>query len=90
MQAMLTTPFKRIFSEEASRWISRDFSFKEMELAVMEANSDTAPGPDGFHYFFYQKCWDIVKSDLWGAVKYISNGGQPCLRNQPYLHLSNP
>lgn len=39
----------------------------------MEANSDTAPGPDGFHYFFYQ--WDIVKSDLWGAVKYISNGG---------------
>lgn len=41
----------------------------------MEANSDTAPGPDGFHYFFYQKCSYIVKSDLCGAVKYISNGG---------------
>ena len=40
----------------------------------MEANSDTAPGPDGFHYYFDQKCWDIVKSDLWEAVKNFSNG----------------
>lgn len=42
--------------------LERRFSKEEVRKVVHEMKGDT--GPDGFSISFFQKCWDIIKSDL--------------------------
>ncbi|XP_058761813.1 uncharacterized protein LOC131635226 [Vicia villosa] len=41
---------------------------EEVYEAVMSLDNESAPGPDGFSGFFYQKYWSIIKEDVFGAV----------------------
>lgn len=43
-------------------------SSKKIHNVVMNLKTGSAPGPDGFGAIFYQKYWNIVKSDVIGAV----------------------
>lgn len=38
---------------------------KEILETIMEMELDKAPSLDGFTSYFYQKCWNTIKEDLW-------------------------
>lgn len=40
------------------------FSEEEVVAALSSMKGDKAPGPDGFTMAFFQKCWEVVKSDI--------------------------
>jgi hypothetical protein len=50
--------------EEHNITLEADFSKKEVKEAVFGSYAEGAPGPDGFHFLFYQKFWELVKLDL--------------------------
>ena len=41
------------------------FDLEEIKEAVFGSYSDGAPGPDGIPFFFYQKYWEVIKTDLY-------------------------
>lgn len=55
-------------SEEDKEWLERPFSFEEMEAIFNSFGGDKAPGPDAFNLYFFQKCRNTVKEDVWNAV----------------------
>ena len=44
--------------------IERKFEKDEILLALQSSNGDKAPGPNGFTMAFFQKCWQVVESDV--------------------------
>jgi hypothetical protein len=40
------------------------FLSKRSKKAVFDSYSDRAPGPDGISFMFYQKFWELVKTDI--------------------------
>lgn len=46
-------------------------SSEEIKNAVFSMNRDSAPRPDGFGAFFFQKFWDIVEKDVCNAVMQV-------------------
>ena len=40
------------------------FTEEEIHSALLEMNSDKAPGLDGFRVAFWQTCWDFVKEEI--------------------------
>jgi hypothetical protein len=49
---------------EESIWLERAFEEKEVWDVIRDLNRDKAPSPDGFIMAFFQKCWDILKTDI--------------------------
>jgi hypothetical protein len=49
---------------EESIWLERAFEEKEVWDVIKDWKGDKAPGPDGFTMAFFQKCWDILKTDI--------------------------
>nr|XP_027118574.1 uncharacterized protein LOC113735787 [Coffea arabica] len=45
---------------------------EEIRQAVFSMDANSAPGPDGFGVGFYQKCWEVIKDDLWRDFRTIS------------------
>ena len=58
--------------------LEREFDREEIIAALREAESDEAPGPDGFTIAFFQKCWCMI-GELWLFLQtFIANAS---LRN---------
>jgi hypothetical protein len=51
-------------SAEENVILTADFSNKEVLQAISQMKPNKALGPDGFPAEFYQKFWNILKSDL--------------------------
>jgi hypothetical protein len=49
---------------EESIWLERAFEEKEVWDVIRDLNGDKAPSPDDFTMAFFQKCWDILKTDI--------------------------
>jgi hypothetical protein len=49
---------------EESIWLERAFEEKEVWDVIKDWKGDKAPGPDGSTMAFFQKCWDILKTDI--------------------------
>lgn len=52
---------KGSLTEEDKRMLEMPFTMTEIEKAVKEMKSNTAPGPDGFHIGFYKHFWEETK-----------------------------
>ncbi|XP_049406273.1 uncharacterized protein LOC125869919 [Solanum stenotomum] len=52
-----------------------EVSREEIFQAITEMPKDKAPGVDGYPIEFYTKNWDIVKEDLFKAIKKFFNTG---------------
>lgn len=37
---------------------------------------DKAPGSDGFPAAFFQTCWDVIKFDVWAAIRNFFRSGR--------------
>ncbi|XP_057790955.1 uncharacterized protein LOC131008071 [Salvia miltiorrhiza] len=46
---------------------------EEIKAAVFELGGDSAAGPDGFTWVFFQHCWEIIKADICLAVRTFFN-----------------
>ncbi|PKU75120.1 Putative ribonuclease H protein [Dendrobium catenatum] len=44
-------------------------TLEEVKNVVFAGHSDSAPGPDGFNFDFYKKCWHIIGNDVFRAVQ---------------------
>ncbi|XP_060200359.1 uncharacterized protein LOC132628609 [Lycium barbarum] len=49
-------------------------TMEEVKRALFELNGDSACGPDGFSGIFYQKCWEVIKVDVYSVVKAFFEG----------------
>lgn len=55
--------FECITNDER-RMLEKPFSKDEVWKVISGMKGGKAPGPNGFSISFFQKCWDIIKSDL--------------------------
>ncbi|XP_058751102.1 uncharacterized protein LOC131624142 [Vicia villosa] len=60
-----------LINDNTNAMLTLDPSEEEIYHAVMNLNSDSAPGPDGFGPLFFQKYWSIIKCDVIGAVNHF-------------------
>ncbi|XP_059310107.1 uncharacterized protein LOC132061280 [Lycium ferocissimum] len=49
-------------------------TMEEVKKAVFELSGDSACGPDGFSGIFYQRCWEVIKVDVFNVVKAFFEG----------------
>lgn len=54
---------RRVTLEENESLVA-PFSELEIKEAIFGCYPEGAPGPDGLSFLFYQKFWDIIKSDI--------------------------
>ncbi|KAL2935618.1 hypothetical protein RDABS01_018736 [Bienertia sinuspersici] len=59
-----------LVSEEMNNSLLVEPTEVEIKEALFQMHPNKAPGPDGMHALFYQKCWNIVKGDV---VKFIGD-----------------
>jgi hypothetical protein len=59
----ITSFYKNLFGSEPGQWVSdednafliKPFSDEEIEFAIKDMKTNTAPGPDGFPVAFYKE-----------------------------------
>ncbi|KAF3782863.1 Transposon TX1 uncharacterized protein [Nymphaea thermarum] len=65
-----------IVSREENLQLLAPISDSEIKHAVFSSKADSAPGPDGFPAFFYQRYWHIVGEDITKAIKGFFQTGR--------------
>ncbi|CAL1356637.1 unnamed protein product [Linum trigynum] len=77
----ITATFPPITS---SRWeqMERSPTFEEIHGIIKEMNGLKAPGKDGFHALFFQRCWKLVGQDFFKSI-------QECFRNPESIRTHN-
>ncbi|XP_058776647.1 uncharacterized protein LOC131650967 [Vicia villosa] len=71
----IITDRKQIAEHVQNTNLTRLPSMEEVFAAVSSLNNESAPGPDGFSGFFYQKYWSIIKDDVLGVVLHFFKEG---------------
>ena len=64
-------------SNEENEILTASFTEKEVHEAIMQMEKNKAPGPDGFPAEFYQKCWAVIKDDLFAMFRDFQKGELP-------------
>ena len=67
-------------SAEENNILTSTFTEKEVFEAIAQMEHNKAPGPDGFPAEFYQKFWDVIKSDLMAMFQELKNGDLPLFK----------
>ncbi|XP_060190609.1 uncharacterized protein LOC132619859 [Lycium barbarum] len=65
---------QELISGEDNKLLAEQPTMEEVKKAVFELNGDSACGPDGFSGIYYQKCWEVVKDDVYCVVKAFFEG----------------
>nr|GEV72794.1 putative RNA-directed DNA polymerase, eukaryota, reverse transcriptase zinc-binding domain protein [Tanacetum cinerariifolium] len=55
--------------------LESDVSNEEIKRAVWDCGIDKSPGPDVFTFGFYRRFWNLIKNDVYDAVKYFFTCG---------------
>ncbi|XP_060177940.1 uncharacterized protein LOC132607880 [Lycium barbarum] len=63
-----------LITEEDNRLLAEQPTMEEVQKAVFQLNGDSTCGPDGFSGIFYQKCWEVIKADVFSVVKAFFEG----------------
>lgn len=58
--------------------LTGEFTLEELKTTVFSMHPNKAPGLDGYIPIFYQKNWNMIKTDL---LRFLNN----CLKNPNYL-----
>jgi hypothetical protein len=62
--------------EDDRIWMEREFEEDEIWAVIQNFKGDKAPGPDGFTMAFFQKCWEILKTDIIAVLKEFQTSGK--------------
>ena len=60
----VTAAIPTIVTEEMNMELSRNFTREEIVTALKQIHPKKSPGPDGMSAIFFQKYWDIVRSNV--------------------------
>lgn len=71
----------QLVTSEDNANLLRPVTLEEVKEAVFLLNGDSCPGPDGFTWKFFQKCWSIIFTDLMSAVEDFFFAGVPVPRS---------
>ncbi|XP_060182430.1 uncharacterized protein LOC132612110 [Lycium barbarum] len=63
-----------LIREEDNILLAEQPTMEEVQKVVFELNGDSTCGPDGFSGIFYQKCWEVIKADVFSVVKAFFEG----------------
>ena len=74
-QSRMLEVIPKIINKEDNKALNKPITLEEVRKVVFDLNPDKSPGPDGFQAFFYQKCWDIIGTELWEAIEASRRGG---------------
>ncbi|XP_042953504.1 uncharacterized protein LOC122290052 [Carya illinoinensis] len=75
-------------SNEMRTKLERNFTAKEVEVALKQMSPFKSPGPDGYNAGFYQEHWKTVGQDVSSAVmEFLSSGIMPWSLNHTHLVL---
>ncbi|XP_019155176.1 PREDICTED: uncharacterized protein LOC109152048 [Ipomoea nil] len=58
-----------LVTEEDNELLTAMPEVEEVKAVVMQMNSTSAAGPDGFSGAFYKACWDIIQDDVVSMVR---------------------
>ncbi|XP_060170609.1 uncharacterized protein LOC132601546 [Lycium barbarum] len=58
-----------LIREEDNIILAEQPTMEEVQKVVFELNGDSTCGPDEFSSIFYQKCWEVIKADVFSVVK---------------------
>ncbi|XP_042944668.1 uncharacterized protein LOC122278556 [Carya illinoinensis] len=68
--------------------LERNFTAKEVDVALKQMSPFKSPGPDGYSVGFYQEHWKIVGQDVSSAVmEFLNSGVMPWSLNHTHLVL---
>ena len=76
----------RVVTPAMNQTLLQPYSPDEIKQALFQMHPSKSPGPDGMSPFFFQKYWNIVRSDIIEAVFSILNLGH-FLRKMNYTHI---
>lgn len=65
----ITRHIPSLVTQEHNIMLKRKIEHMEVEEAVFQMEKGKAPGLDGFTIDFFQRCWDLVKQELWEVVE---------------------
>ena len=63
-----------LLTPEESEGLEKPFTEEVIKQAVFDSYASCAPGPDGFSFLFYQKFWDLIKTDFMSLVRDFESG----------------
>nr|GEY84659.1 RNA-directed DNA polymerase, eukaryota [Tanacetum cinerariifolium] len=69
--ATIQMEFPKKLLDEKIREIECDVTNDEIKRAVWDCGTDKAPRPDGFTFGFFRRFWDLIKCDVFYAVRYF-------------------
>ncbi|GKU91868.1 hypothetical protein SLEP1_g5682 [Rubroshorea leprosula] len=67
--------FNQIF-ESQNQMLTAQFSKEEIKAAIWDCDSSKEPGPDGFHFNFIKKNWEIIKREVIDFIKEFHDKGR--------------
>jgi len=65
-----------LITEAQNKALEEKTKHKDILKEMLEKELDKASGPDGFTAIFYQKCWVVIKGDLWRMVNCMNWKGK--------------
>nr|GEY85284.1 hypothetical protein [Tanacetum cinerariifolium] len=72
--ATIQMEFPKKLLDEEIREIKCDVTNDEIKRAVWDCGTYKAPGPNGFTFGFFRRFWDLIKCDVFDAVRQILDG----------------
>ncbi|GKE61391.1 hypothetical protein Tco_1511758 [Tanacetum coccineum] len=63
--------FSKILSAEQKRDLEETFFREEIKKAVLDCGNEKSPSPDGFTFDFFKKYWELIETDLVGAINHF-------------------
>jgi hypothetical protein len=80
--------FETRISDEANISLCKTFTDKEISDALFQIGPLKALRPNGFPARFFQRDWDIMKSNIiWGVQKFFETGDMPAIVNETTIVL---
>ncbi|XP_028088670.1 uncharacterized protein LOC114289202 [Camellia sinensis] len=80
--------FKSISHDQVAGNLEASFSEDEVWVAIKSCDGNKSPGPDGFNLICFQKCWEILKSDVLQFFKeFYENGKLVAGVNNSFISL---
>jgi hypothetical protein len=73
---VITSLIQEQVTQEMNIHLCKDFSEEEISNALFQIGPIKAPGPNGFHARFYQRNWELLRTEVIKAVKRFFDTGE--------------